>query len=328
MTKNEIFDELTKGIIIDENQGYALYLKIGDLITEKVNGLREINKCELIDFDTYFRLASVTKQFIAYCIVDLVLNNKLSYDTIIKSIYPTLPDYFNKITVKNLLNHTSGIYDYEDIPHESDAHPIKDEEVLTFLEQTEGTYFEVGTQYQYSNTGYVLLGLIVETILNKPLDVCLKEIIFDKANMVHSCANIEGVTNIKNRAYGHILKDDKYYKLDQSWTSYTIGDGGIYSSINELKIWIDYLSSSLHSKDMFVPNILENGENTEYGLGIRNIIVKDQEMLYHCGNTIGTNTLIFFSKDLNIKLIFLTNLAKINTTQMKNNFVEILKKIL
>ena len=328
MTKDKIFQELTNTIIKSDLQGYALYLKIGNDIEERVQGYRLEGSLELNDFDTYFRLASVSKQFIAFAIVDLVLNNKLSFDTTIKNIYPTLPNYFNNITIKNLLNHTSGIYDYEDIEHLETDHPILDRDIISFLEQTDTTYFEIGKEYRYSNTAYVLLGLIVEDIYQKPLGVALKEIIFDKAGMKHSCANYEGKTTIPNRAYGHILEDNKLIKKDQSWTSYTIGDGGIYSSINELKLWIEFLSKSPHSKYMFVPNILDNGTNTEYGMGIRKIEVKGRDMLYHCGNTIGTNTILFFSKDLNIQMIFLTNLANINTTQMKTNFVEILNKIL
>ena len=102
-----MFKELTKNIIINENQGYAFYFYNNGKIIEKTNGVTKEENSEEITFDSNFRLASVSKQFIAFAIVKLIKENKLSYDQNIKSIYNELPAYFEKITIKHLLNHTS-----------------------------------------------------------------------------------------------------------------------------------------------------------------------------------------------------------------------------
>ena len=241
-----------------------------------------------------------------------------------KDIFEELPDYFKNITIKHLLNHTSGIYNYEDMEHEEDGKQIVDKDIIDFLLTTDDTYFVPGSHYKYSNTGYILLGLIVEKISKVSISEYIDKEIFSKAKMNDSKVNIQGITEISNRAYGHLIKDEKIYVKDQYWCSATIGDGGLYSSIEDLKKWCSYLVTTEHFQDMKQPNYIGEEEYNEYGLGIRIIRVNDKEIYYHCGDTIGTNTLLLFSVDLNICLIFLTNLGGINTTVMKDNLVKIL----
>ena len=104
-------EKLLKNVIIHKEQGYALYFYNNGEVLESVNGKVKEKNSESITFKSNFRLASVTKHFIAYGIVLLIKKGLLSYDTKISSIFTDLPNYFNKITIKNLLNHTSGIYD-------------------------------------------------------------------------------------------------------------------------------------------------------------------------------------------------------------------------
>lgn len=320
-----IFEKLTKGAIKDPKQGYAFYFYNSGEIIEKVNGKTIINFGDDITFDTNFRLASVSKQFIAFGIVNLIKEKKLEFDTRVKEIYDTLPNYFEKITVKHLLNHTSGIFDYEDMPHSENDFQIQDKDILDFLMTTTTTYFEPGSLYKYSNTAYILLGLIIEKISQVTISDYIEKEIFKKASMNFSKVNLEGITEIKNRAYGHLI-DEKgnLYMKDQYWCSATIGDGGLYSSINDLKKWCKYLSTSINFIDMKVPNYVNENSYNEYGLGIRIIKHQDKEIYYHCGDTIGTNTLLLFSKDLNVCLIFLTNLGGIDTAVIKDNLLKLL----
>ena len=319
-----MFTELTKNIIINENQGYAFYFYNNGKIIEKTNGVVKEENSKEITFDSNFRLASVSKQFIAFAIVKLIKENKLSYDQNVKTIFNELPSYFEKITIKHLLNHTSGILNYEDMPH-TDAQ-IHDEDIITFLKTTDKTYFEPGFTYKYSNTGYILLGLIVQKVSNRDLVDYIENEVFIPAKMYESKVNIEGSTNIKNRAYGHILNDDKLIVKDQYWCSATIGDGGLYSSVNELKKWIKYLLTTKEYQDMKIPNYINEESYNEYGLGIRITKINDKEIIYHCGDTIRTNTLLLFSVDYNMCLIFLTNLNNINTTTMKENPLTLIKE--
>ena len=90
------------------------------------------------------------------------------------------------------------------MPHQENDEQIKDKQVLEFLKTTTHTYFKPGTKYQYSNTGYILLGQIIEQISKTKIDEYLKEKIFTKAKLFNTYVNDEGKTIIPNRAYGHI----------------------------------------------------------------------------------------------------------------------------
>ena len=319
-----IFEKLTNKLIKHPLQGYALYYYHKGEKLERTSGKIEDNDSLDITFESNFRLASVTKQFIAFGIVRLIQENKLSYFTTIKSIYPSLPDYFNNITIKHLLNHTSGIYNYEDIPHLDTDPQLQDEDIITFLESTDKTYFTPGETYKYSNTAYILLGLIIEKVSGIKLGDYFDKI-FIEAGMTNSKVNYEGITTIKNRAYGHLIDEfNNLYVKDQYWCSATIGDGGLYSSVTDLKKWCKYLMNSKEFESMKIPSSLTPDDFTSYGLGIRIINIDGKEIYYHCGSTIGTSTIVIFSKDFDVCLIFLSNLGNVNTSGIKDNLLKLL----
>lgn len=318
-----VIEKLKERMIKHENQGYALYLYNNGKEYKDVNGKVADENSADINFDSCFRLASVSKQFIAYAIVNLVNENLLSYETTVKELYDELPDFFSDITIKNLLQHTSGVYDYEDWEHGEEQ--LQDEEIIDFLKSTSTTYFKPGSTYKYSNTAYILLGLIITKVAKKHVKDYIQEIIFDKAGMSDSYVNIQGVTEIRNRAYGHIIKDDELVVKDQYWCSATIGDGGLYSTVNDLKKWCKFLYDSKNFQEMKIPNYINEESNNEYGYGLRIVNIEGKELYYHCGSTIGTNTIVLFSKDLDVCMIFLTNLNGIDCSIMRDNLYEILK---
>ena len=320
-------EELVKDILFDGYQGCAFYFKEGYDISEEYSGFSDISKSTPVRKETCFRLASVSKEFFAYGILTLVDKGLLTLDTTLYSIFSDMPEYTKKITIKNMLCHTSGLYDYEDMEH-TDAQ-VSDLDVLNFVRSTDKTYFEVGSKYQYSNTAYVLLGLIIEKVSGVKLGEYMGEEVFKKAGMVNTHVNYEGITQIHPRAYGNIVEDGKLVKKDQYWCSATIGDGGIYSNIPDLKRWVAFLRNikeepySLMKKTNYA-----SGVDIEYGFGLRvktiNVKGKDYELIYHCGDTIGTNTILGFIDELDLEFILLTNRNKVDTSV----FIENLKKYL
>ena len=138
-------------------------------------GVRDRRTLQKIDRRTTFRLASCTKQFTATAAMLLVHDGKLTYDTRLTDIFPDFPDYGRAITVRHLLTHTSGLPDYEDLMGEqwTSTHQIQDEEVLSLLKNAKPK-FAPGTSWAYSNSGYVVLGLIVARVSGVPFPQFLR----------------------------------------------------------------------------------------------------------------------------------------------------------
>ena len=164
----------------------------------------------------------------------LVEKGQLTLTTTLTDIFPGFPDYGKNITVKNLLQHTSGLIDYEDLIPDTATIQVKDKDVLDMIMQTDSTYFLPGSQHKYNNTGYALLSLIVEKISGKPFRDVLKDNIFTPLEMNNTVAYERNINDVKNRAYGYTVKEIRVDLTDQSITSAVLGDGGIYSSLNDL----------------------------------------------------------------------------------------------
>ena len=171
----------------------------------------------------------------------LVHDGKLRYDDKLTGIFPDFPDYGRAITIRHLLTHTSGLPDYEDLmesaPTWTAAHQIQDDEVLDLLKHQTRGKFAPGTSWSYSNSAYVVLGLIVVKVSGEPFDRFLHDRIFEPLHMTSTLAYINGKNSPPERAYGHTKDGDGFVEADQSPTSATLGDGGVYSNLVDLAKW-------------------------------------------------------------------------------------------
>ncbi len=301
--------KLLKGLINNPYQGYALYYKDDKKEINEFNGFENYQSLNMINENSNFRLASVSKQFIGYSTMLLIKQNKIQLDTKLFDLFNDLPEYTKNITIQMLLNHTSGLPDYED--YKIDKEQLSDYDVLDFVRETKSPLFESGTKYQYSNTAYVILGLIIEKKSYTKLGLFIKNYVFDNIGMENSTINYQNETVIKNRVYGYKIVNGKMEKNDQSYTSATIGDGGIYSSINDLKKWIKYLRENKNILNDMVKDYALNNNKDRYGFGLKIRIIKYNDKEYqlycHSGSTIGTNTFLGFVPELNMEFVFLTN---------------------
>src|SRR5438552_3801260 len=190
-------------------------------------GVRDLQSMAKIDAHTNFRLASCTKQFTAMAIMLLVHDGKLRYDESLNEVFPEFPAYGRTITIRHLLNHTSGLVDYEALMEQqehsggvrwSEQNQIQDAEVLALLERQSSTIFKPGTQWAYSNSGYVMLGLVVAKVSGKSFGGFLRERIFAPLKMDSTLAYEKNKNVVANRAYGHSRDGDGWKQTDQSST--------------------------------------------------------------------------------------------------------------
>src|SRR6202166_459509 len=255
-------DAIFAPLVTPHSPGVAvLVIKGGRKLFERGYGLRDLRSAAKIDPRTNFRLASCSKQFTAMAIMLLVHDGKLRYDQKLTDVFPDFPAYGRAISIRNLLNHTGGLQDYETLMEQpekkakwNEDHQIQDGEVLTLLEQTDHGMFAPGTQWYYSNSGYVVLGLVVAKVSGQPFPEFLRQRIFAPLKMDNTEAYVKGKNEITNRAYGHTKEGDTWKQTDQSSTSATLGDGGIYSSLEDLAKWDEALrSNKLLSKEEMQP---------------------------------------------------------------------------
>jgi CubicO group peptidase (beta-lactamase class C family) len=299
----------------------VLVRKDGRTVFERGYGARELRSFAKIDPQTNFRLASCSKQFTAMSIMLLVHDGKLRYDDKLTDVFADFPAYGKAITIRNLLNHTSGLTDYEDLmaaaekrkgaPIWTPTHQIQDAEVLDLLEHETAGKFAPGAQWSYSNSGYVVLGLVVAEISGKPFREFLRERILAPLKMSQTIAYQEGKNEVAHRAYGHSKENNAWRETDQSPTSATLGDGGIYSSLTDLAKWDEALAQHtlLSEREMHPaltpaqltsgaqPNWPANSDRPEgtpvsYGFGWFLDPYRNHARMWHYGDTIGFHTYI------------------------------------
>ena len=258
--------------------------------------------------ETNYRLASVTKQFTAAAILLLSQDGKLSLDDPVKKWLPSLPSAIDSVTITHLLSHTSGIIDYEDVMPAGTVTQLHDADVLRLLESQDSVYFKPGTRYSYSNSGYSLLSLIVARASGKSFASFLRERIFLPLGMNHTVAYEEGISTVSNRAFGYTMKDGAWTRKDQSTTSAVLGDGGIYSSIDDLAKWDAALYDSRLLSDesrrlAFTPHTATDQADVKYGFGWR----ITGETLWHSGETVGFRNVIVRNPSRRLTVVLLTN---------------------
>lgn len=287
-----------------------LVLKDGKPLLRKGYGLANLEQHTEVTPDTDFRLASVSKQFTAAAILLLAEDGKLRLDDSIRHWLPSLPATTDKVTLRQLLDHTGGLIDYEDLIPPAQTSQVSDQDVLRLLSATPRNYFAPGSAYRYSNSGYVLLGLVVEKASGLSLQDFLKQRIFAPLHMDHTLLYVHDDQTVPNRAYGYSQIDGRWQRTDQSVTSATRGDGGIYSNIDDLAKWDaalydDRLLGDASRKAAFSPHVKVTGEPYEasYGYGWR--ITGDT--LWHSGESIGFRNVIVRWPKQHLTVILLSN---------------------
>lgn len=287
-----------------------LVLRDGVPVIRKSYGLAELETGRVATPATNYRLASVSKQFTAAAILLLIEDGRLHLNTHLRELLPSLPPATEAITIRHLLTHSSGLIDYEDVMPADQTWQLHDKDVLHLLEGQDRLYFEPGSAYRYSNGAYALLALIVEKASGKSFPQFLKQRIFEPLGMHNSLAYVQSGPAIEHRAFGYSEIDGHWQRTDQSSTSAVLGDGGIYSSIDDLARWDaalydDRLLSDESRKLAFSPQVEVTGEpyQAQYGFGWR--ITGDT--LWHSGETIGFRIVIVRWPKQKLTVILLSN---------------------
>jgi CubicO group peptidase (beta-lactamase class C family) len=287
-------------------------MKDGESLLRQSYGLAEVSEGRPVSASTNFRLASVSKAFTAMCVLRLVDAGKMRLGEKLSDFISGLPGYADNITIRQMLGHTSGLGDYEgDVPEDYPGQ-VHEDYVVEKVRSLPSTYFPPGSKFQYSDTAYVLLAAIVERVSGVPYSKFVEREIFMPLGMVGSrLYEGEGV-KIGERAYGYTRSEGGFKPNDQSKTSATLGDGCVYSSVNDLMKWDEALySRELVEEELlgeaFSPGKLANGAPTEYGFGWFITSKGGVKILHHAGETAGFQNKFVRVPEKRLSIIILTN---------------------
>ena len=310
--------------------GSALVVEKGNVIYRGALGMANIEWGISNTPETKFRLGSITKQFTSMLILQLVDQGKIKLDG---KLTDYLPDYRkdvgDKVTIHNLLTHTSGIPSYTDQPgffENVSRNPYK---VADFVKKyaSGDLLFEPGSKFAYNNSGYFLLGAIIERVTGKPYEQVLRENILDPVGMKNTGYD-HYETIIQQRAAGYSKTPDGYTNANYLDMSIPYAAGSMYSTVDDLYLWdqalyTDKLLSAQSKELMYKPF----RENYAYGWVVANASFKQNDkpvpMIAHGGGINGFATFIARFPDEKNLIVILDN-----TGQNAQRLSDVIAKIL
>jgi CubicO group peptidase (beta-lactamase class C family) len=338
-------DSLFKSYYKDQQPGAMIAIQQQDKIIFKQGyGLANLQTKSRITSATNFNIGSITKQFTAFCILQLEKKGKLSLDDKLIKYFPGFnPKTGNSISIRHLLTHSSGIWDHYEYTDTSVVKHATDKDVLGAVIHIDTTYFTPGSHYRYSNTAYCLLALIIEKISGQSYADFIQKNIFEPLAMNHSAVLKIG-SSIYQAALGYDINEERntngkkqFRELDANQSIFfsTEGDGGIYTSMDDYLKWI----AALHSGTILGKALVQQAQSAQfvidppsrlaYGYGWFVSEKNKEKIVYHTGSNGGFRAIAFFIPSLKYSVVIFSNRDDINLenlVQEINNILHVSNK--
>lgn len=289
--------------------------------------------------ETIFHMASISKQFTAYSILMLVKQGKLNLDDDIRQYLTWFPDLKEKITIRNLLNHTSGIRDQWQLLAISGTRlddVIKQDHIVKILGNQKALNFKPGEKYSYSNSGYTLLAEIVRSVTRQSLKQFTDSAIFKPLEMMNTHFHDDYTEIVKNRSYSYGRKDSTHFV--NSILSYSnAGATSLFTNVTDMSKWIMNFYDQRVGDQKIIAQLahkgkLNNGKELSYAAGIVVDKYKGWKQYSHGGADAGYRTFMSVFPDLKMGFIVFSNVGDFNTSakarQMADLFVKDTAKII
>lgn len=304
----------------------------GKLIYTRGYGMANLEYDIPNDTKSVFRIGSTSKQFTAACIILLSLQDKLKLSDTLDKFFPDFPSYAKTISIQHLLNHTSGIRDYLTLAtlkglRADDYYDDKD--VMQWLVKQQ-IDFKPGDKFLYSNSGYWLLGQIVNKVAEMNMSDFAEKEIFKPLGMNNTHFHNDHNHIVKNRASGYYPKSEDVFKISMT-TLDMIGDGGIYTTIEDILLWDNtYYQSNVLNKEfwelMTKKAKLNNSKIIGYALGLGISTYKGLKTISHAGGFAGFRAELARFPEQHISIALFSNRGDTNTDQMVYKVADIILK--
>ena len=335
-TKNKQLNDLVSERMTKFNIPGAsvVILKDKKIVYSNAYGFANLELRSPAKVNTNYLIGSITKTFTATAVIMLWEKGKLKLEDRIGSYIPTLPEHWKPITIRQLLNHTSGIvtnlesatskckfefdcdnYTQENLIQETACLPLN---------------FEPGTKFEYSGRNYYILGMLIEKLSGKKFGEFLNESIFIPLGMSET-AMIDYKKILANRADGYVLENEMLSNSEQMDAVVELSDGGLMSTSLDLVKWISSFDTEKLLKrtsiEMMWTNARLNNESivTQYGMGFGLTPYKGHKRIGHTGGIPGFSSYLSHFSDQNLTVIVLTNVtnSKLNIGLLGNEIAEI-----
>jgi D-alanyl-D-alanine carboxypeptidase len=291
-----LYDAVLRQVVGDRGPGAAaIVVKDGKVVFRGARGLSNVEKGVPLQPDSVFRLGSVTKQFTSLAIMMLVEQGKIGLQDPIDKYLPGYPMQGHVITVEHLLTHTSGIQSYTDIPGYMTSKVQADLTVQQLVDgfKNEPMQFAPGTRYRYNNSGYVLLGAIMEKVSGQSYASFVAERIFKPLGMAHSYYGTDE-PKIPRRADGYTGGDKPARPLSMTQP---YAAGSLLSTVDDLARWDAALSAGKLLKPgafekIWTPYKLADGTTSGYGYGWQMATLRGHRTMEHGGGIFGFSTYV------------------------------------
>ena len=291
-----------------------------DTVYSRAFGFASMDPEVALETDHVFYLGSLAKQFTATAIMALKSDGLLNYDDPLIKHVPELPGFMAPITLRHMLNHTSGLPDYYNLGVFKTG--MTNSMVLGAMLQIDSLDFSPGTKYSYSNSGYVLLSIVAERVGGKLFGDLLRERVFVPLGMNSTVVYDTTSPTLPPRATGHTPAGEV-----DDYGAFTTGGGGIFSNVNDLYKWANRRQhpeiDKLFDQEAYSPAVLSNDSLSMYGFGWR-LDPNNKNIVQHSGSLQGFRTYMYQDLEKEIVIILLSNFT--NNVSFIHN--KILKEII
>ncbi|MCH7643704.1 MAG: serine hydrolase [Myxococcales bacterium] len=322
--KTRRVDALFKHWDRSDSPGCSLgIVREGRLIYEHGYGMANLEHDIPITSETVFRIASTSKQFTAMSLLLLEQDSALSLDDDIRKYLPYMPDYGRPISIRHLVQHSSGIRDYEGITSlqgVADEDAYIQQEVLELLARQKALNFAPGERFLYSNSGYVLLGEIVARVSGKTLRQFVDERIFRPLGMRVSLIRDDHTEMIENRASGYAPLEDGGFRSAESHFD-LVGDGNVFTTVRDLYRWDQNfyhhkIGGENAAESQHETLVLNDGRNIPYAAGLEIGAYGGLRFVAHSGSWVGFKAQLLRFPEQRFSVICLCNDESANPTAL------------
>ena len=312
----------------DTPGGVVAVVQDGEIVFAKGYGMANLEYGIPNTPQTPYHMASVSKQFTAFAIAVLADRGKLSLDDPVHKHIPELHDFGQTITLRHLLNHTSGLRDQWNLWVMSGGRMddvIRQEDLFRLIERQRALNFEPGAEYLYSNTGYMLLAETVKRVTDEDFGGWMQAQVFEPLGMASTQIYDDHERLVPGRAYSYGNGENGIKKAVLSYAN--SGATSLFTTAEDLAKWLrNYRTAEVGGPAVWAQmqerGVLNDGDTLSYALGIGIGTYRGLRRIQHGGADAGYRTMLAYYPEIDAGVVVLSNLGSFSTGQMANAVAE------